>query len=135
MPPRSRRAGGGPVTSVPAPPAGPATAPGPGWVRRLWGCLLRHKGTVALALAGSLFGSGGQAFVPLVGRQIVDGVIVRRDAPLWPWLLVLIGSAVATFGFAHLRRYYGGKAALAVQYDLRNAMHDHLQTMDQDNPG
>jgi ATP-binding cassette subfamily B protein len=111
----------------------PATPQGPGWIRRLWGCLLLHKGAVALALVGSVFGSGSQAFVPLVARQIVDGVIVQRRAPLWPWLLLLIAIAITSFGFAHLRRFYGGKAALAVQYDLRNAMHDHLLTMDQDN--
>ncbi|ONH30386.1 ABC transporter ATP-binding protein [Pseudofrankia asymbiotica] len=111
---------------------GPA-AGGQGWLRRLAGWLLRHKGAVALALVGSLFGSGSQAVVPLIGRQIVDGVIIRRDAALWPWLLLLLLAAVASFGFAHLRRYHGGRAALLVQYDLRNAMHDHLLTMDQDN--
>ena len=114
-------------------PAEPVPIAGPGWIRRLWGCLLLHKGAVALALVGSVFGSGSQAFVPLIARQIVDGVIVRRTSPLWPWLLFLLVTAVASFGFAHLRRYYGGKAALAVQYDLRNAMHDHLLTMDQEN--
>lgn len=121
-----------PPQATPSAPE-PATPSGPGWIRRLWGCLLRHKSAVALALVGSVFGSGSQAFVPLVARQIVDGVIVQRSAPLWPWLLLLLAVAVTSFGFAHLRRYYGGKAALAVQYDLRNAMHDHLLTMDQDN--
>ncbi len=32
-----------------------------------------------------------------------------------------------------MRRYHGGRVGLEVQYDLRNAMHDHLQAMDQDN--
>ena len=41
--------------------------------------------------------------------------------------------AGAGFGFAYLRRYRGGRVALAVQYDLRNAMHDHLQALDFDN--
>jgi len=111
----------------------PIAADGPGWIRRLTGCLLRHRGAVVLALTGALLGSAAQAVVPLIGRQIVDGVIVRRDAALWPWLLFLLAAAVANFGFAHLRRYHGGRAALLVQYDLRNAMHDHLLTMDQDN--
>jgi len=112
---------------------GGAAPSGPGWIRRLVGCLLRHRGAVALALLGALLGSGAQAVVPLIGRQIVDGVIIRRDAALWPWLLLLLVAAAANFGFAHLRRYHGGRAALLVQYDLRNQMHDHLLTMDQDN--
>jgi ATP-binding cassette, subfamily B, bacterial len=54
---------------------------------------------------------------------------------LWPWLALLAVVAVATFGFIYLRRYRGGQVGLEVQYDLRNAMHDHLQTMDLDNLG
>jgi ATP-binding cassette, subfamily B, bacterial len=88
---------------------------------------------VALALTGALLASACQMLVPLIARQIVDGVILRRDSPLWPWLMLLVVVAVASFGFTYLRRYYGGRIGLEVQYDLRNAMHDHLQTMDLDN--
>ncbi|MGH3783590.1 MAG: ABC transporter ATP-binding protein, partial [Pseudonocardiaceae bacterium] len=88
---------------------------------------------MALALTGALLGSACQTLVPLIARQIVDGVIIRRDSPLWPWLTLLVGVAVARFGFTYLRRYRGGRVGLEVQYDLRNAMHDHLQTMDLDN--
>ncbi|HET9258163.1 MAG TPA: ABC transporter ATP-binding protein, partial [Pseudonocardiaceae bacterium] len=103
-----------------------------GWIRRLGGYLLKHRRDVALALTGALLGSACQALVPLISRQIVDGVIVRHDSPLWPWLALLIAVAVASFGFTYLRRYRGGQVGLRVQYDLRNAMHDHLQTMDLD---
>jgi ATP-binding cassette, subfamily B, bacterial len=101
----------------------------------LSGYLLNHRRNVALALTGALLGSACQALVPLIARQIVDGVIVRRDSPLWPWLALLIVVAVASFGLAYLRRYRGGQVGLHVQYDLRNAMHDHLQAMDLDNLG
>ncbi|MDT3442313.1 ABC transporter ATP-binding protein [Pseudofrankia sp. BMG5.37] len=136
LPANDRTSPDAPAASPPGRDARTSDGPPPdsqGWIRRLAGCLLRHRGAVVLALLGSLFGSGAQAVVPLIGRQIVDGVIIRRDAALWPWLLLLLVAAVASFGFAHLRRYHGGRAALLVQYDLRNAMHDHLLTMDQDN--
>jgi ATP-binding cassette subfamily B protein len=107
----------------------------PGWIRRLAGYLLNHRRNVALALTGALLGSACQTLVPLIARQIVDGVIVRHDSPLWPWLALLVVIAVATFGFTYLRRYRGGQVGLQVQYDLRNAMHDHLQTLDLDNLG
>jgi ATP-binding cassette, subfamily B, bacterial len=105
----------------------------PGWVRRLWGYLLRHRRNVVLALSAAVLGSACQTVVPLIARQIVDNVIVRHTSALWPWLLLLIAVAVAVFGLAYVRRYRGGQLALAVQYDLRNDMHDHLQVMDQDN--
>lgn len=103
------------------------------WVRRLWGYMMRHRRDMLLALAAAMLGSVCQTTVPLVERQIVDGVIVSHTSSLWPWLLLLIGLSVITFWFVYLRRYRGGRVALSVQYDLRNAMHEHLQVMDFDN--
>ena len=104
-----------------------------GWVRRLSGYMLRHRRDVVLSLSAALLGSGFQTVVPLVERQIVDGVILQHTSALWPWLALLIALTSAAFGCAYIRRYRGGRVALAVQYDLRNDMHDHLQSMDFDN--
>lgn len=112
--------------STPDPPAASKSK----WVRRLWGYMLRHRRDVILSLGGAVLGSACLAVVPLVERQIVDGVVIERTSALWPWLLALIVLAAAAFGFAYLRRYRGGRVALAVQFDLRNDMHDHLQSMD-----
>ena len=104
-----------------------------GWIRRLWGYMLRHRRDVVLSLGAAVLGSACQAVVPLIERQIVDGVIVAHTSSLWPWLVLLIVLAVTAFGFAYIRRYRGGRVALAVQYDMRNDMHDNLQSMDFDN--
>ncbi len=108
-------------------------SPTPGWVRRLWGYMALHRRDLSLALGAAVLGSVCQTLVPLIERQIVDGVVVAHTTPLWPWLVSLLVLAAAAFGFAYLRRYRGGRVALEVQYDLRNAMHDHLQVMDFDN--
>jgi ATP-binding cassette subfamily B protein len=92
--------------------------------------MLRHRRSVFTSLAAALVGSACQVVVPLIARQIVDGVIVAKTSPLLPWLALLILLALATFGFAYLRRYRGGRVGLEVQNDLRNDMHDHLQSMD-----
>ncbi|MFI5285343.1 MAG: ABC transporter ATP-binding protein [Candidatus Dormibacteria bacterium] len=107
----------------------------PGWVRRLWGYMLRHRRDVVLSVGAAVLGSVCQTAVPLVARQIVDGVILSRTSALWPWLLLLVALAAASFAFAYVRRYRGGRVALEVQYDLRNDMHDHLQALDFDNLG
>jgi ATP-binding cassette subfamily B protein len=99
-------------------------------VRRLSGYVFRHRRDVTIALSAAVLGSACQVVVPLLERHIVDDSIVGRSSPLLPWLIALLGIAVATFGFAHLRRYHGGRVALVVQYDLRNDMHAHLQRMD-----
>ncbi|KQO64571.1 ABC transporter ATP-binding protein [Curtobacterium sp. Leaf261] len=107
-----------------------AEARAEGWIRRLWRYMLRHRRSVVISLVAALLGSLCQVFVPLVARQIVDGVIVDKSSPLAPWLVLLLALAAATFGFTYLRRYRGGRVALEVQNDLRNDMHDHLQRMD-----
>ncbi|RFA15931.1 ABC transporter ATP-binding protein [Subtercola boreus] len=92
--------------------------------------MLRHRRSLILSLGAALLGSACQVVVPLVARQIVDNVILVADAPLLPWLALLVGLALVTFGFTYVRRYHGGQVALEVQNDLRNGMHDHLQTLD-----
>ncbi|HEX3648925.1 MAG TPA: hypothetical protein VHV49_10885, partial [Pseudonocardiaceae bacterium] len=77
----------------------------PGWIRRLLGYVMRHRTDVVLALSASILGSACQAGVPLIARQIVDGVIISRTSALWPWLVLLIGIGAATFGFTYVRRY------------------------------
>jgi ATP-binding cassette subfamily B protein len=118
----------GPSRSTTTPP-GPAQ-PRKGWVRRLGGYLLRHKRNLLIAVGAAVVGSAAQAVVPLVERQIVDNVIVHHRSPLWPWLAALLALGAVGFVAAYLRRYRGGRVALDVQYDLRNEMHDHLQSLD-----
>jgi ATP-binding cassette subfamily B protein len=113
--------------------AGITAGAAPGWVRRLWSAMLLHRRDVVLALGAAVLGSAGQTVVPLIERQIVDQVILNHTSPLWVWLVLLLVVAAAVFGLSYVRRYRGGRVALAVQYDLRNAMHDHLQSMDFDN--
>jgi len=55
-----------------------------GWVRRLWQYMLRHRRSVIISLVGALLGSACQTVVPLIARQIVDGVIVPARPPCFP---------------------------------------------------
>jgi ATP-binding cassette subfamily B protein len=95
--------------------------------------MMRHRRYVVLAMSAAVVGSVSQTLIPLVARQIVDGVILRRNSALWPWLVLLTGLSGLTFLASHVRRYRGGQVALQVQYDLRNEMHDHLQSLDFEN--
>ena len=91
---------------------------------------MAHRRNLEIALGGALVGSAAQAVVPLVERQIVDNVILHHRSPLAPWLALLVGLGVVTFAAAYLRRYRGGRVALDIQYDLRNAMYEHLHKLD-----
>ncbi len=102
-----------------------------GWIRRLASQVWVHRTNVLISFGAAVLGSLGQAVVPLVARKIVDDVIGQDGALLWPWLLLLVVIAGLVLAFAYLRRYRGGLVGIAVQYDLRNRMHDHLLTLDE----
>ncbi|MFF0086645.1 ABC transporter ATP-binding protein [Streptomyces canus] len=70
---------------------------------------------------------------PLVVRQVIDGVILTHGSGLWPWLALVLALGAVTVCFEFLRRLTGARLALEVECDLRNAMHDCLQSMDAEN--
>jgi ATP-binding cassette subfamily B protein len=89
-----------------------------------------HRRNVLLAFGAALGGGAVSAAVPAVERQIIDQVILHHRQPLWPWLTLLLVFAGATFVFAYVRRFTGGRVSLDVQFDLRNAIFDQLQRLD-----
>ncbi|MGH9921072.1 MAG: hypothetical protein ACRD6W_19660, partial [Nitrososphaerales archaeon] len=107
-----------PTSTADAPDPGPTSRGG--WMRRLFGYMMRHKRNVAFSTGAAILGAVWQTVVPLVARQVVDTVILHHTTPLWPWLALLAALAVLIFVCAHIRRYRGGQVGLQVQYDLRN---------------
>src|SRR5664280_1999122 len=99
------------------------TSPSPvhlsqGWLRRLAGYCWRYRGSVLLAFGASLAGMAVVAGVPLIERLVVDQAVLKRQQPLLPWVLVLVGAGLARFGLSFVRRYVGGRLSLDVQHDL-----------------
>nr|WP_234329718.1 ABC transporter ATP-binding protein [Streptomyces viridochromogenes] len=88
---------------------------------------------MVLTLLGAVLGSTCMITTPLVVRQIIDGVILTHGSGLWPWLTLVLALGAATVSFEFLRRLSGARLALEVECDLRNGMHDRLQSMDAEN--
>ncbi|MFN2607227.1 MAG: ABC transporter ATP-binding protein [Acidimicrobiales bacterium] len=101
-----------------------------GWLRRLWPYLAARRRDVAMAFGAAVAGLTVAAFTPVVEKVIVDDVILGHRRPLAPWLTVLVAAGLLRFGVAHVRRYVGGRVALAVQFDLRNDVYERLQRLD-----
>jgi len=104
--------------------------PEQGWLRRLIAYSWRYKRNVLLALGASLGGMAVTALVPLVPKMIIDDVIVKHDKPLAPWAIALVVAAILVYVFTYVRRYYGGRLALDVQYDLRNDIFRSIMRLD-----
>ena len=83
-----------------------------------------------IAFGVAILGQVITSILPLVQRSIVDNVITTQTEPVGPLLVLLVGLAAVNFVFPYFRRYSGGRFALDVQYDLRNAIFDQLQRLD-----
>lgn len=100
-----------------------------GWLRRLRPLLLRHRRNLVLSFFGSLVGMSATVVTPLVLRGVIDAVALGRGASgLAVGLLLVLG--LVRFGAAVARRLYAGRVSYDVEYDLRNALYEHLQRLD-----
>ena len=111
-------------------PSAPSIPPTGGWIRRLSPFLLAHRRNVIIAVAGSVVGQGLSALTPVFAAVVIDNGISNHTTAVWPWLLALVSCGLASFGCAYLRRWYGGRVGLDVQFDLRNALYERLQRLD-----
>ncbi|MBC6448324.1 ABC transporter ATP-binding protein [Actinokineospora xionganensis] len=102
----------------------------PGWIRRLTAACWRHRRLVVFSVVASVIGVGFQAAGPLLVKFVVDDAIAGTTERL-VWLVVaLVAMELLTFGSAFMRRYLGGRLALDVQHDLRQAVFGAVQRLD-----
>ncbi len=97
--------------------------------RRLLGFLSPYRGGVisSLLLAAATMGVG--VLVPfLVGRTIDD--IRHGGDSLWPLAGALLAAGVLRLAFSVVRRLVAGRVSLGVEFDLRNLMYRHLQSLE-----
>ncbi|MBA2420909.1 MAG: ABC transporter ATP-binding protein, partial [Thermoleophilaceae bacterium] len=96
---------------------------------RLLGFLGPYRGGVAASFALAAVAMGMGVLIPfLVGRAIDD--IRRGGADLTPLVWALVGAGVLRLVFSVVRRLVAGRVSLGVEFDLRNRMYGHLQSLE-----
>ena len=82
---------------------------------------------VSLVLAAAAMATG--VVIPyLIGRTVDD---IRGDgADLWPLAIAIAAAGVLRLAFSVVRRLVAGRVSLGVEYDLRNRMYAHLQSLE-----
>jgi ABC-type multidrug transport system fused ATPase/permease subunit len=96
---------------------------------RLLGFLRPYRrGVIAsFALAAAAMGMG--VLVPyLVGRTVDE--IRLGGADLWPLAIAVAGAGLLRLLFSVVRRLVAGRVSLGVEFDLRNRMYAHLQSLE-----
>ncbi|HYI98765.1 MAG TPA: ABC transporter ATP-binding protein [Thermoleophilaceae bacterium] len=97
--------------------------------RRLLGFLRPYRGGViaSLLLASAAMGAG--ILIPyLIGRTIDD--IDDGGASLWPLAGAIVAAGLLRLAFSVIRRLVAGRVSLGVEFDLRNLMYTHLQSLE-----
>ncbi len=96
---------------------------------RLLGFLRPYRGGVIVSflLAATAMAMG--VLLPfLVGRTIDE--IRAGSENLWPLALAILGAGLVRLAFSVARRLVAGRVSLGVEYDLRNRMYSHLQSLE-----
>ncbi|MEV7339218.1 ABC transporter transmembrane domain-containing protein [Streptomyces sp. NPDC093544] len=106
------------------------TRPQPGGTRRLATACRRHPRLLTALVLGSVFGTGLEAFGPLIAGIAVNDAVAGRTHRVGVLVGVLCALAVVQFGAEFTRRFFAGKLALAVQHQLRTAVFASVQRYD-----
>ncbi|HKY16158.1 MAG TPA: ABC transporter transmembrane domain-containing protein, partial [Microthrixaceae bacterium] len=85
---------------------------------------------MTLAFGMAVVGQAVSALAPVISKVVIDDVITTQERPLAPWIVLLVLVGVFGFVAAFIRRFFGGRVSLDVQFDLRNAVYERLQRLD-----
>ncbi|MFL5894533.1 MAG: ABC transporter ATP-binding protein [Thermoleophilaceae bacterium] len=97
--------------------------------RRLLVFLRPYRRPVAISFVLAAAARGAAALIPwLVGRTVDH--IRTGNGRLWPLALAIFGAGLVNLIFSMSRRLIAGEVSLGVEYDLRNRMYAHLQSLE-----
>jgi len=96
---------------------------------RLLSFLRPYRGGVVLSFILAATAMGVSVLIPyLVGRTVDE--IRDHSTNLWPLAIAVAGAGVLRLAFSVARRIVAGRVSLGVEYDLRNRMYGHLQSLE-----
>jgi ATP-binding cassette subfamily B protein len=100
-------------------------------LRRLLPYFRPYRRSVAVGLLAVLLAAAFAAVVPWILRDAIDAI--RRDAPLaiiWRAAGLILAAATAAASARFLMRELLNGVSRRIEYDLRNDLYRHLQTLD-----
>jgi ABC-type multidrug transport system fused ATPase/permease subunit len=97
--------------------------------RRLLGFLRPYRKGVVVSLLLAVAAMGTGVLIPyLIGETIDD--LGGEGASLEPLVLALVAAGILRLAFSVARRLVAGRVSLGVEFDLRNLMYSHLQSLE-----
>jgi ATP-binding cassette subfamily B protein len=98
--------------------------------RRLLGFLRPYRRTVVWSLVFAWAAMVMTVLIPLLIGRAVDAINEGDRDPLLPLALALVGAGILRLGLTVVRRLIAGNVSLAVEFDLRQRVYQHLQQLE-----
>jgi ATP-binding cassette subfamily B protein len=98
--------------------------------RRLLGFLRPYRRTVIWSLVFAWLAMVATVAIPLLVGAAVNAIDDGDRAALLPLALALVAAGILRLGLTVVRRLIAGKVSLAVEFDLREGVYQHLQTLE-----
>src|SRR3954462_11767063 len=96
---------------------------------RLLGFLRPYRRGVIVSFVLAAVAMATGVLIPyLVGRTVDE--IRKGETNLWPLAFAIVGAGLVRLVFSVARRLIAGRVSLGVEYDLRNRMYRHLQSLE-----
>ncbi len=94
------------------------------------GFLLPYRRSVAISLALACLAMVGAVAIPYLVGRVVDAVTAGNRDELLPLAAAIVGAGALRLLLSVSRRLIAGRVSLGVEYDLRNRLYGHLQSLE-----
>ena len=98
--------------------------------RRLLGFLRPYRRDVIISLVFAWLAMATTVAIPLLIGAAVDAIESGRRDDLLPLALAIVGAGLLRLGLTFVRRLVAGKVSVAVEFDLRQRIYEHLQRLE-----
>jgi ATP-binding cassette subfamily B protein len=98
--------------------------------RRLLGFLRPYRRAVLASLFFACLAMVMTVLIPLLVGDTVDAITEHRRSDILPLVLAILGAGVLRLGLTVIRRLIAGRVSVDVEFDLREHMYRHLQTLE-----
>jgi ABC-type multidrug transport system fused ATPase/permease subunit len=98
--------------------------------KRLLGFLGPYRRGVVWSFALSAVAMVASVAIPWFVGQGINAIRAHDSARLRTYVIAIAVAAIVSFGLTAARRLVAGKVSLGVEYDLRNHVYQHLQTLE-----
>jgi ABC-type multidrug transport system fused ATPase/permease subunit len=98
--------------------------------RRLLGFLRPYRRTVIASLLFASLAMVMTVLIPWLVGQTVNAIENHDKSQILPYVLAIGGAGLLRLGLTVIRRLIAGKVSVNVEFDLRERMYSHLQSLE-----